>query len=386
MAVYDRLLGLLDQSADEIADRERSSAYSQRILHADRVVIYGAGKLGQKIAAGFKAEGKSIEAFIDSNRKRWGTSIDGVEVLELRNAANRFSDCLAVVAVWNVGGTTTYEHIEPMLRHHGFAAVAPGINALRLYPDRFLPHWKIDAAAGVLTAKSEILDAFNLWSDARSRDLFVDHVEYLLSPTHVSWRNTASVEDQYFIDSIIRLSNQEAFVDCGAYDGDSGRAFLRKCHDRFKRLTCFEPDPHNFVKITGWRDSLAADVAQKVDLVEACVAAENGEVTIDPSGTTGSTIGEAGTHRVRSVRLDDALTVAPTFIKYDIEGFEPYALAGTEATIRKHRPKVAICVYHHQNHLWKLPLQLSAIAENYSFHLEQHGVGTSDTVCYALPR
>ena len=385
MTVYERLLGLLGQSDLEITRRERQSVHSQMILGSDRLIIYGAGMLGQKIAAGLKANGRPIRAFIDRNSDGCGKSVGGIDVLEISEAARRFSDDLVIVAVWDVGGTTTYDSIESLLREHGFKHIAPGINVLRLYPAQLLPHWKIGLPAGVLAHRADILDAFALWSDDHSRRLFVDHIEYLLSPTHLSWRQAATVEEQYFLDRLVPLSEHESFVDCGAYNGDTGRAFLQKCRGRFDRLTCFEPDPHNFENLTNWRTGMDPALADRIDLFEMAVGDENKELAMDPSGTTGSNISSSGTHRVRCTRLDDMLKIPPTYIKYDIEGFEPHALTGSEATIRRFRPKIAICVYHHQDHLWTVPLQLSRIAESYSFHLEQHGVGTSDTVCYAVP-
>lgn len=39
-----------------------------------------------------------------------------------------------------------------------------------------------------------------------------------------------------------------------------------------------------------------------------------------------------------------------TFIKADVEGFESQTLLGAAQTIRQNRPRLALTVYHDQNH------------------------------------
>ena len=76
----------------------------------------------------------------------------------------------------------------------------------------------------------------------------------------------------------------------------------------------------------------------------------------------------------------------PTFIKLDIEGFEIDALRGGRETIRRHGPVIAVCVYHFQDHLWKIPLLLREWRNDYALFLRPHNEEGWDLVCYAVPR
>lgn len=80
----------------------------------------------------------------------------------------------------------------------------------------------------------------------------------------IKWRYTRNVkylrgnvdkeEDQYFDEGIIKFTDEEVFVDCGANIG-GGRLtnFLNKLpNKKFKEIIALEPDPINFKKLTQW--------------------------------------------------------------------------------------------------------------------------------------
>jgi len=85
----------------------------------------------------------------------------------------------------------------------------------------------------------------------------------------------------------------------------------------------------------------------------------------------------------------DALSTSelpPTFIKIDIEGFEPQCLAGGRNVISKHHPVIAVCIYHEQDHLWSILLQLNDYYPHYHFSLCPHLAEGWDLVLYAVPK
>ena len=91
---------------------------------------------------------------------------------------------------------------------------------------------------------------------------------------------------------------------------------------------------------------------------------------------------------VNCVTLDDALAGAePTYVKMDIEGAELERVERrARGTIQRHDPVLAICTYHVQDHLWKIPLLIQSMHSNYSFFLRPHLLEGWDLVCYAIPK
>ena len=73
----------------------------------------------------------------------------------------------------------------------------------------------------------------------------------------------------------------------------------------------------------------------------------------------------------------------PTFLKMDIEGAEPDALAGAAAILRDSAPTLAICLYHERCHLWRLPAQIHEANPKYRLFLRRHSDESWETVCYA---
>ena len=74
------------------------------------------------------------------------------------------------------------------------------------------------------------------------------------------------------------------------------------------------------------------------------------------------------------------------FIKMDIEGAELSALKGLEETIKKFKPKLAICVYHKGKDIFEIPEYLISIFPEYNFYLKHNTDGFGDTVLYCYDK
>ena len=65
--------------------------------------------------------------------------------------------------------------------------------------------------------------------------------------------------------------------------------------------------------------------------------------------------------------LDDLVEIGPTFIKMDIEGAELDTLAGAEPCSDASAGPGHLA-YHAQDHLWRIPLTIAAMAPEYRFY------------------
>jgi hypothetical protein len=68
----------------------------------------------------------------------------------------------------------------------------------------------------------------------------------------------------------------------------------------------------------------------------------------------------------------------------DIEGAELEALKGASETIIKHKPNLAISLYHKPQDLWEIPNFIKSLRNDYKFYLRSHGHLTFDSVLYCI--
>ena len=68
----------------------------------------------------------------------------------------------------------------------------------------------------------------------------------------------------------------------------------------------------------------------------------------------------------------------------DIEGAELSALKGAADTIRKHKPKLAISVYHKPDDLALIPVYIQSLNENYRLYLDYYTIFGDEIILYAI--
>jgi hypothetical protein len=129
----------------------------------------------------------------------------------------------------------------------------------------------------------------------------------------------------------------------------------------------------------------ATDGDLRVSVQPYGVGAHRQKVRFTVAGE-GSRISGDGGCEVQIVTLDQALQdLKPTYLKFDIEGSELDALVGATETIRRHRPKLAVCVYHVPDHLWRIPLKLNELVPNSTLTLRTYNADGFECVCYCIP-
>src|SRR5215471_2631288 len=380
MNLRQQLEALLSEGVSDAQIREHN-AFALARGKKSGIVIVGAGRLGRNVLQGLRRTGMEPAALTDNNEKLWGQTIEGLPVLPPGRAAELYSGNAAfVVSVWNPQRMPLMSRLLSQLDGLACCGVPFPILFWQM-PDEFLPYYLWELPSKLLLRRLDILEAFDMLGDDISRSVFVSQVGLRLRADFQALPEI-SREDQYF-PGLFRLTRDETFVDCGAYDGDTIRSVVQKSGGRFKKVIAFEIDP----AVTSRLKSCIAEIGSRAVIHSAAVSRNSGKLPFIGDGLGGGRISDEAGTSVPCVRLDEVLAdEQPSFIKMDIEGSELDALHGAQATIRKHRPVLAICAYHRQDHLWTIPQILHTLLPDAILFMRAHRSDGFDVVCYAVPR
>jgi len=362
--------------------RERQlRAFDEATVGTEGVVLFGAGGLGKKILALLRSAGIEPLAFSDNNQSLWNTHVQGIPVVAPHEAAARYGARAAfVISIWASWNDSMQDQIAS-LTSLGCRTVVPFALLGWKFPDALLPHVQIDLPSRVHEQVDDVLRCAQLWTDEESAREYVAQVRWRLRFDFSALPLPRRAH--YWQSDLIRFQRDGVFVDAGAFDGDTISEFLDFTESRFGRIYAFEPDGRNFVLLMERLSRLPQTVQSRIHARQQAVGDVDGPIWFNGGAAAGPEIG--GQEQVECITLDTALPERPSYIKYDIEGFEPQALTGSRRIISEFRPALAVCVYHTQDHLWRLPLQIHSMNPDYRFHLRAHGT-IWETVCYAVPR
>ena len=193
-------------------------------------------------------------------------------------------------------------------------------------------------------------------------------------------------EHQYFGNDLINEVDG-AFVDCGAFQGDTLSTFLEQIQDRQYKYFAFEADKKNYTVLNKiCEDKQLSDdytfdlgVWDKKDILYFKENATSGDVAGKVVSENDTDVIEIQVDSIDSVLENEKID----FIKMDIEGSEIKALIGAKNSIQKNMPTLAISAYHETEHLWEVPLLIKEIYPDYHIFFRHHMWNMADTVCYA---
>ena len=187
--------------------------------------------------------------------------------------------------------------------------------------------------------------------------------------------------NQYFPEDIIKLTDDEVFVDCGAYDGDTIIEFINRTRSFYKKIIGFEPDSKNFKKLQEY----VVQEDTSIKLYNYGNWNKKDKLLFNQQENTASAIAENGNGNeiIEVIDLDSVEECQDaTYIKMDIEGAELEALEGAKNIIAKNKPKLAICIYHNDRDMIDIIDYVHKLVPEYKIFIRHHTCVTNETVMY----
>jgi FkbM family methyltransferase len=180
----------------------------------------------------------------------------------------------------------------------------------------------------------------------------------------------------------------DVVIDGGACWGDTALYFADRVGPE-GRVYAFEFSPDS-LEIVHRNLDLNPSLAERVDVVPEALWDQSGESI--PFGEFGQLTSlamprtEASSGQVLTSTLDEWSERAGVdrvdFVKLDVEGAELRVLKGGEATLRRDRPTLAVCVYHDDADLVDIPEYLAGLDLGYRFFLGHYTAVGDETVLF----
>lgn len=289
------------------------------------IVIFGSGMNGRSVLRYLAVHGIVPACFADNAKDKWGTLVEG---LEIRCPGKMdFSSVDAVVI-------SPYEQVYVDAIHKQLIELGAKEETLLNYKD--------------------------------------------FCPTMLEW-------EQYFDPDIIKLHEEEVFVDAGVLNLGTSLRFMEECqksHIQNFKIHAFEPDGASYVRC---KNMLKNMPEADIKLYNAGLWSEDTTLYFAEMGNGASRISKEKTETsISTVALDGCVSDSVTFIKMDIEGSELEALKGSREIIKKYRPRLAICVYHKKEDLVEIPSYIKELVPEYKLYIRHYSNDAGETVLYAV--
>jgi len=345
------------------------------------LVLYGAGNLGQLALRLLQDIGVEVPYILDRNPPACGKLLnvpiitpDCVPPPERR----KFPIGICVV-------TGPYRPMQQALLHDGWKDVQPIYDRLQPHANTILMEngWFLQRPDKQY--KDKIRQLLEIWHDDHSR---AAHLQFL------AWRyarqewtfDDAPIEigNRYFIPEVIgALGDNEYFLDAGAYDGSVTARFIELTAGKFAKGTLIEPDATNRLKLI--KRFEGQNIVDRIQILD-CALDERSDKTRFADGLDlGSRLHHHKGETITAKKLDD-LELQISFAKLHLEGHELPALRGGIQTLRRHRPVIAVTVYHNADGAWPAATFLHHELQNYCLKMRLHGWCGTAAVVYAIPK
>lgn len=370
---YNNFIKLLDENStlDKIKNNSHSREALENICEGSMVYIWPAGKIGIRIYEELENNGykniKLVDKKSNINNSIYPENLNFSENDVLIIASLRYGN-----EIYNRATLMNCKHI--IMYYHVKEIIEPVI-----FPEDFYDRCFESLSNHLLENVEDYKTMYSFLEDERSRLNFLNNMFFRLT-LDIRYTFEYDTKLQYFGD-VVSLDPDAVLVDAGGYNGDTLKHFLA-LHSLFKSYYLFEPD--------------------KVLLDEAKLISSDPNVRYINKGLFskpksmkfkktkvmdgGGRLTEDGDEIIEVTSVDEFIKEKVSFIKMDIEGAELEALKGSENTIIKYTPTLAICIYHKPSDYLDIFKYIREINPKYKFFIRHHEDFYAETVLYAVEK
>lgn len=333
------------------------------------IVLYGMGDACEKILANLNAIGVTPADIFASDEFVRGHIFHGYKVMKYSEICEKYDDCVILVCF-----ATFLPDVMNRLKDISkrYTLLAPYISMFgnELCTNEFIEQ-----------NKDKIESAYSLLADEQSKLVYSNVINYMISGKIEYLFECETARNEVF-DSILKLGQNEKYLDLGAYNGDTIAEFLSVTENQYESIIAFEPDRKNFKKLTAFALN---NQLKNCNCLPYGVWDKRGEMNFACKGGRMSRYDKSG-ETIICESIDNVLKGnSVTYIKMDVEGAEKKAIIGGKNILSRFYPKLAVSAYHKTSDIFELILLLHEVAPKYKIFLRHHPyIPAFETNIYAV--
>lgn len=345
------------------------------------VIVYGMGDGGDKVIDALGKIGVTVTDVIASDDFVRSQNFRGYTVKTLAQAEELYGDFVIALAFASSIPDVMQNIISISQRHKLIVPSVP-VFGNNLFDRRF-----------AMAHKYELNLAYDTLADDKSRTIYRNIITFLLTGELEPLMTATTCKAEVF-DNILKLKQDENYLDLGAYRGDTIAEFLHYSgngqapKDNFNgNIIALEPDEKTYKKLCDYagnfKNTHLVHSAVWSDERILCFANRSGRsssLDFSPESMSGKPV------PVTSVDLlTQKYNIIPSYIKADVEGAEYPMLCGAEKTIAMYKPKLNLAIYHRAEDIFKLILKVNELNKDYKIYIRHHPyIPFWDTNLYAI--
>ncbi|MCR5653302.1 MAG: FkbM family methyltransferase [Ruminococcus sp.] len=318
------------------------------------IILYGMGDGADKVLREFEKLNIAPDGIMASDDFVRYQQFHGFTVEKLSDIEERFDDFIIALCFASQLPDVT-AHIRAVAARHTLVVPSVPVFGDNVFNESFY------------RANEENFNrAYELLADEQSRRVFEDIMRFQYTG-ELKYLDSCTTDKDEAFKNILKLSENEDYLDLGAYNGDTIDEFLGYTGGAYRSITALEPNMKSFKKL----QEHCADL-ERVTLWQLGSYNRNTVINFNTKSGRNCAIDSSGTP-AHVARVDTILCGKKiTYAKLDVEGAERETLEGMETTLRLFKPKLNVAAYHRSEDLSGLILQLSEINPEYKFYLRHH--------------
>lgn len=314
------------------------------------VVVYGMGNGADKVIDEFNRLSIPVMGVTASDDFVRGQSFRGFTVKKLSD----FSGDFIVAVAFASSIPSVMNHIYSLCEKYRVVVPCVPVFGDEIFNREFIRN-----------NAEKINSAYELFDD-ESKRIYAGCVNFMFGGELKTLRSITTDKDEIFRNEF-SMNSDESYLDLGAYRGDTIEEFLHYSNGKYSSIIAVEPDRRTFKKLSAYLENIENSIG-----IQKAIYSECKLVAFSNNAGRQSTISEKG-EQIETATVDEICNdKIITYIKIDVEGAENHALDGAVKTIKKHKPKLNIALYHRSGDIFELPLKISEINPDYKFRIRRH--------------